>query len=267
VTLVEPENKSEGTLIVLDIASSMRANGQVVHRINQLLVNGLLSRDTATLAQILYKVANEWSPEIALTSEQEHARELLAQEWRDAAPATPEEIAEFYRISKHVATDLHAWHATSGRQEWTNIIVHLAKRIKAQIVVDIGCGAGYELLALKETGIPELYGVEPNDQLRQQLQIHVPCMPSIEHQRIPIEQADMLICLDVLEHVVGPEEFCGKIASWAKSGCYLAESTATFDHSTPLHLEANHGWMPDVCLGNAGWKLLNDGRVRVWQKS
>jgi SAM-dependent methyltransferase len=94
-------------------------------------------------------------------------RANLAAEWVDRSPATPDDIADFYVSSEALAPDLDAWHDTPERQSWTDMLVHVARESGANRVVDIGCGGGHDLAALREAspGL-ELYGVEPNDGLR-----------------------------------------------------------------------------------------------------
>ncbi len=207
------------------------------------------------------------SPEsVAKAIDQAHARQLLADEWHAQHPVTQKEVAEFYRTSSHMAADLHAWHATPARQQWTEIVVGIARQTNARIVVDIGAGAGYELRALKSAGLEFVGGIEPNDAMRSQLEADgFPMLAAID--QCNFTEVDMLVCLDVLEHVIDPESFLGFIAERCKQGCIFVESTATFDHGTPLHLEANHGWTPYACLAKYGWELISAAnRVRVWQR-
>jgi SAM-dependent methyltransferase len=196
------------------------------------------------------------------------ARAALAREWDRTRPQTAEEILAFYEQADGIADDLHAWHAMKSRQKWTTIVTHVAQQIGAKVVVDIGCGAGYELRALKALGIDTMLpiGVEPNKRLRAEL-VHDGYSVAASIDEIDVASVDMFVCLDVLEHVVDPESFLGSIASKAKPNTVLVESTATFDVSTPLHLKENRGWHPGHVLELHGWELLDArGRVRVWQR-
>lgn len=266
INLSKPSN---GTLIVISVESELEGS-RWKHRVNQLITNGHLARDIKTMAVLLSGISDSWTETTDIASpvfSQDAAREMLSKEWNLYSPKTPDEIASFYKTSKFIGNDLEAWHSTPERQRWTEIVVEVAQQTGTEIAVDIGCGAGHELIALHHAGIRELYGVEPNDKLRKQVQMHTPCVATIEEDQIPIEQADLLVCLDVLEHVVDPETFLGKIADWAKFDCVLVESTATFDHGTPLHLESNYGWHATNCLESRGWELIEaSNRVRIWQK-
>lgn len=196
------------------------------------------------------------------------ARAALAEEWLERNPETPADIDKFYRESRHLGRDLEAWHRTPSRQQWTKIVEHVALNIGAKRVIDIGCGRGDELLALTQSAglIVDVAGVEPNALLRDFVRSRgICCGPDVANA--PIEEADLLLCLDVLEHIPDPEAFLGQVAARARLGCVLIESTATFDCDTPLHLKANRGWHPGHCLEQHGWQLLDQSdRVRVWQR-
>ena len=199
----------------------------------------------------------------------DEARSALAAEWASSAPSTPEEIGEFYAKSTRLGGDLDAWHETADRQKWTEALVYVAQKVEARLAVDIGCGAGYDLKALRDAGIPQLIGVEPNEAMRQRLKdFHV--VPDVSQAMI--EDADLLICIEVLEHVPDPEAFLTSIAQRARiggerPGAVLVESTGTFDIGTPLHLTSNRGWHPGRVLEKHGFTLVDHSdRLRVWQR-
>jgi hypothetical protein len=203
---------------------------------------------------------------VALTPEE--ARSALAAEWASRAPVTEDDITEFYRESEHLAADLDAFHSDPTRQSWTRAIVYLAQTQGIRSVVDIGCGAGHDLRALADVFAmgADLFGVEPNDSLREQVAAAgFPTAPSVEYA--PIETADMLVCIDVLEHIPDPESWLTAIAQRAPIGCWLTEATATHDCGTPLHLKENRGWQPGRALEGAGWeRLQTQGRFNVWRR-
>jgi SAM-dependent methyltransferase len=151
------------------------------------------------------------------------------------------------------------------------MLVHVAGKSEARSVVDIGCGAGYDLQALR-AAYPDMHltGVEPNlrlcERLIDQSVIDV-LLCSVDDDPKYVESADLLVCLDVLEHVPDPETFLGDIAKRAKLGAYLFESTGNEDCSTPLHLTCNRGWHPGRVLERNGFVMVDlADRVRVWQR-
>lgn len=200
---------------------------------------------------------------------QADARAALAAEWASASPSTPEAVAAFYRTSTQLAADLAAWHETAARQQRTEWVVHVAQTTGAKSAVDIGCGAGQDLRALADAGLM-IHGVEPNLTLREALLSRLADTDGVlwdDVEHAPIETADLLICIDVLEHIPDPESFLGSIARRARLGAVLIEQTSTYDIGTPLHLRDNWGWQPGHCLEAAGWTMIDQREYfRVWQR-
>lgn len=200
----------------------------------------------------------------------DEVRSALAAEWASRAPGTPEDVLRFYRDCPGdlLADDLNVFHTSPERRRWTEVVQFIARNQQSQLIVDIGCGAGHDLKALRETLGPDVWlsGVEPNDELRARLMdAGFAVAPDVEGA--PIETADMLTCFDVLEHVADPEAFLSGIASRAKLGCYFIETTATTDCGTPLHLAENRGWHPGRALEATGWEKIDvEGRLRVWRR-
>lgn len=207
-------------------------------------------------------------------------RANLAAEWVDRSPRTGADIADFYVSSEALAPDLDAWHDTPERQSWTDMLVHVARESRATCAVDIGCGAGHDLAALRdaEAETPTfpglgLCGIEPNRALRDRIRAdwwaagHLPPDLFRDVESAPVESADLLVCVDVLEHLTDPEAFLTAIASRAPVGCLLFEATATHDATTPLHLAENRGWHPGRALESQGWRIVDEAqRVRVWKR-
>lgn len=197
------------------------------------------------------------------------AREALAVEWGARNPQTPDEILAFYRETPHMAADLEAWHQTPGRQSWTDMLVHVARESNSRNIIDIGCGRGHDLQALREA-LPAsiLTGVEPNAAMLDVATVAARLDGAFSvHDYAPLEGADLIVCCDVLEHVPDPETFLGDIARRARIGCLLFEATGNEDCSTPLHLPQNRAWHPGRVLERYGFELQDVAdRVRVWKR-
>lgn len=149
------------------------------------------------------------------------------------------------------------------------MLVHVARESASRVIVDIGCGAGHDMRALRAS-LPDarVIGVEPNERLRQVCRFDDGLIVHADVAIVHIESADMLICIDVLEHIPDPETFLAGIAQRGRVGCLLFETTATNDTSTPLHLPENWGWHPGRCLERHGWEVIDQtGRVRVWRRT
>jgi SAM-dependent methyltransferase len=199
------------------------------------------------------------------------ARAALAAEWRDVAPdvTDPASVLGFYRGATTLEEDLEQFHSDPLRRRWTELLCEVAETTKPRLVVDIGAGRGDDLAALhRAISNPLCYlrGVEPNERLRNRINDEL-CVCVADVEDADVEDADLLICIDVLEHVVDPEGWLGSIARRAKVGCILVETCATHDIGTPLHLRANRGWRPGRALELAGWeRTFEEGRFHVWQR-
>lgn len=193
------------------------------------------------------------------------ARTDLAAQWNSADPKTPDQVLRFYR-GANMADDLNSWHETMERQAWTSMLLHVARERHAERVVDIGCGAGHDLRALRASGVPNVSGVEPNLNFQRYLRAEgISVHASVD--QAPIHEADLIICVDVLEHIPEPESFLADALQYAKIGTILFEATATHGNGNPLHLKSNRGWQPGRWLEQHGWWLVDQtNRVHVWEK-
>lgn len=194
----------------------------------------------------------------------EAARSALADEWTRRSPSSPSEIVAFYRESECLGDDLEAWHSMPERQEWTQAIVAIAGANRVQTVLDVGAGGGHDLRALIAShGGIQAHAVEPNYALRHAL-------PVGAHETIetaPLDYFDMVVCIDVLEHVPDPEALLAEVIARVKMGGILVEASATHDQATPLHLPEFYGWEPTDSLRAAGFVAREQfGRLVVWQR-
>jgi hypothetical protein len=196
----------------------------------------------------------------------QEARDKLAEEWRAADPQTPDDIANFYRYSIHQARDLEAFHTDPQRQMWTNSLCQVAAQIECNVYVDVGSGLGHDLRAIKDTvHHVRACGVEPCYDLASRYSDDFEVYADAAFA--PIEEADLISCFDVLEHVPDPETWLAAIISRAKIGAWLLETCATFDRGTPLHLKSHVGWHPGRVLEQHGFVCTaTNGRLRMWRR-
>lgn len=195
----------------------------------------------------------------------EDTRQALADEWERRSPSSPSEIAAFYRDSECLRHDLDAWHSTTDRQEWTQALVAVAAGNKAARVLDVGAGVGHDIQAVKDA-LPfvEAVAVEPNDALRRELSGDIETFSDIT--QVP-GQFDLVVLIDVLEHVPDPETLINEVAERVKVGGLLVEATATHDQSTPLHLPHLADWEPIKSFQALGFRPVETvGRLAVWQR-
>lgn len=201
-------------------------------------------------------------------------------EWVKANPQTPEEIKAFYKDSKYYINELNEWHARDETRRYqTQLIVAAARACGAQRILDIGAGAGHDLEALREQSDEySLIAIEPNEVLANHLINNIRCDAVInsfedldetaKNFNLGPPQWDMIICVDVLEHVSDPEEEILKyVVKYLKMGGIFIEATATHDTATPLHLESLRGWSPARYLDRYGFSIVEEyDRFRIWQR-
>jgi SAM-dependent methyltransferase len=195
----------------------------------------------------------------------DETREALASEWAGRSPSTPEEIAQFYRESECLSRDLEAWHETPERQAWTQAIVAVAAANEVKTVLDVGAGTGHDIKAVI-AACPDVQAaaVEPNDAMRALLSSEMDVASELSKVAGIF---DLVICVDVLEHVAEPVALLNQIAERVKLGGLLVEATATHDQSTPLHLPQHAEWEATQPLQEMGFKPVEQvGRLVVWQR-
>lgn len=209
----------------------------------------------------------------------DQSERALEVEWYEQMPehaglAQPEDIERFYQTSKTLGPQLDAWHDTEARQSWTQMVVNVARRSgvdsMAETAIDIGCGTGHEVRALRDAGVRSVFGVEPND--KQRIDMLAGGLTEIYStiEDLPpftIEQADLIVCLDVLEHVPDPDAFLESWCKRARIGATLIERTMVWDTTTPLH--RNQGWHPGRMLDAWGWRKIEQERgtgIGIWKR-
>jgi SAM-dependent methyltransferase len=187
----------------------------------------------------------------------------------------PEAIARFYRETRTQYAQLDAFHEDANRQQWTRMIVDVARRSGldgglAKLAVDIGAGNGHDLRALRDAGV-DAVGVEPSDYQRERMRADgLNVLPRIEVvSPTVLRHADLFVCMDVLEHIDSPDEFLELWCSEARIGAFLVERTPVWDISSPLHLASNRGWHPGRTLEKWGWRALevdHQTGITVWHR-
>lgn len=192
------------------------------------------------------------APEIsAMTGRMAHMAEWTAQ-----APATAEDVSAFYRSSAHLGADLAELHSDPARAQWTAMFCDVAQDCDPRVVLDIGAGTGHDLRAIGAVVPAALrVAVEPNEHLAQKLQESGTAQQVFASLDMVRGQADLVLCVDVLEHVPDPDTFLASVIAKVPVGGILIEATATHNTWTATHLPENWGWMPASHLRKAGFRL------------
>lgn len=203
-------------------------------------------------------------------------RGLHMAEWTAAAPSTPEAIAAFYQKSDHLAGDLAELHALPHRAAWREMLAEVVRQYNPRAVLDVGAGGGHDLLAVKAAA-PAAWrvAVEPNDRLRAELERSCAAHLAVasweeltERVHAAVTPFDLVLCIDVLEHLPRPERFVARLIERVPAGGLLVEATATHNTWTATHLPENWGWLPAGQLRRAGFTLLRSrDYCNVWQRT
>ena len=207
--------------------------------------------------------------QIARATALPEARERLAAAWNAAAPSSPDEVAAFHSTAPEVTDEIEATHATPERQALTAQVVDIARQIGATKILDVGAGGGHDMRALEAAGVPDVFGVEPNLDLRIGLNLHHDgqrCDADVS--TAPIEDRDLILCVDVLPRVPDAGAWLASWASRMRLGAVLIETCPSDDVALPLTLKENHGWLPSPTLESLGFVMIHAAdRLRTWQRT
>ncbi|MBI4137102.1 methyltransferase domain-containing protein, partial [Candidatus Roizmanbacteria bacterium] len=155
--------------------------------------------------------------------------ELLAEEWRQKNPQTPEEIKKFYKETENYLYDLTNWHFKKRRQFDIELLERMEEiKIfgnKPRDILDFGCGIGQNAIMLARKG----YSVTIADLQSKTLDfaefrfeehklpydIWRTDTEEMPAEKLGIEQKyDVILLFDVLEHL--PKEELRNIANKLK---------------------------------------------------
>lgn len=217
-----------------------------------------------------------------------HRLEDVAAAWREADPQSPAEILDFYRRTDLYLWDLLTWNGSSDYAAHLRELDRLTELWPAPDhprALDYGCGVGTAALRLAERGYAVTLADVPGLTLayaRERLARHGHEVDVLEitedRPALPERAWDVLVCLDVLEHVAYPAELTRSLTKALVRGGGAAIS---FDNSDdpqfPQHLpQARTRFGGDrwarflLGLGMApveGFCHRRTGRVEEWARA
>lgn len=185
----------------------------------------------------------------------------LADQWRDANPQTPEEIAAFYQTTDLYIWELMQWHTSVARQSFWRTLAHLAEHYPAergfQRILDYGCGIGTDSLYLARLGYtvtcmdltgPAFRFAQHRFARRGMAAsfLDASALPGL-HDR----SFDTVICFDVFEHLPDPLATASDLVRVLAPGGVLAQTVLFADGGNhPCHLHSNFRR-----FGGLGWHI------------
>lgn len=173
--------------------------------------------------------------------------DMVADDWNQLNPQTPEEIESFYYKNKTYVFDLIGWHLWGPKKAQDKEFMNRIK--KPGKVLDYGCGAGFISLNLARKGHDVTLMDFDNPPFKfakfvaEKLELKCEFITVNEmEENIELQTGtfDYILCLDVLEHAPNPLKICQNINTLLhKNGKVLmtAPFGKTEDH--PMHLELN----------------------------
>jgi hypothetical protein len=199
----------------------------------------------------------------------------LARLWRALQPASPGEIAQFYRRADDYLYDLALFHGSGERRDYTTDLHRLARSYNCQSALDYGCGSGSDGLSLLEHGI-EVTFMDYEGPLTRYLEWRLERRHLARRLRFvgedAVPEADLVYSLDVFEHLPEPETMAEVLArKTRKLLVYNVLFRVDSDTICPMHLPDHDPVQTahaiEDRLGALGLTLLSDDPLlTVWTR-
>lgn len=172
----------------------------------------------------------------------EHGWQLNHAAWLAAKPLTGNARQDFYRQNDTYMWELAGWHHGEDRRHVTDAVARFAFDRGVSSVVDYGGGLGDDLLAVAAI-LPDADCVL--------MEVNALCRGFAEWRAkkyglanfratepVEIPPVDLMVCLDVLEHVEEPDELLTTILSASKHAVFNFSGNF-LEKDFPMHLPKN----------------------------
>ncbi|MBN1436335.1 MAG: class I SAM-dependent methyltransferase [Sedimentisphaerales bacterium] len=165
-------------------------------------------------------------------------------------------LADFYGSTDAFLYELVLWNMNRRKRRirrWVGR--HLARRVGQNLkILSIGDGLGFDSAFLAQAGHDVTYFELPGYSQRFAQKVFQRCAHQVniitDPKQIPQEAFDVVLCLDVLEHVPDVPEYVKQITSYLKPEGFLVVHAPFFmvHASTPTHLKANRRYSGSLKL-------------------
>lgn len=138
----------------------------------------------------------------------------LAAEWDAANPATPDEVAEFFRTSTSYLYNLTIWEASGNRPRYLDAALSNLRRLGIRTIADFGCGIGNDTIPLYQQGftVTGYDFTSPSTAfLRWRSNGAIPVVEPNQIEQAPAPDALWLI--DTLDHLEDVDDHLGTVLS------------------------------------------------------
>lgn len=193
----------------------------------------------------------------------------LADDWNAQQPNNPDEVTRFYKQTPHYLYNLVIWYDSGDRFNFIPYFEKLREQFGIQSVLDYGCGVGNDGLALLEAGFEVTFVdfVCPStDFLRWRLARRGFQDTFMDVETLPtLPPADMLIAIDVLEHMVDPLTVVEKLHPSTKIFAHKSQFGKTEGGRHPFHFDFDENQLNDR-LRAEGFRPLDwpESQLSIW---
>ncbi|MDO8621168.1 MAG: class I SAM-dependent methyltransferase [Candidatus Levybacteria bacterium] len=133
----------------------------------------------------------------------------------------PSKITEFYRESVCSYDEQIPYLIKAYMREFQRIEPFLPQNPK---ILEIGCGNGFFLEALKKRGIKDLFGVEPSPKMVSEAPSYLKkriTSDVFKQKQFPNNNFDAVLCFHTLDHVVNLNKFIKSVREILKPGGFI----------------------------------------------
>lgn len=195
------------------------------------------------------------------------AARINADFWNMLTPKTETEIANFYEIVPYYPFELAYWHMKRGQRRFRKQVV----KVSFGDVLDYGGGIGDLCIELANRGLKVAYGDVPGRSMDFAKWLFekrgVTPIEMIDLGKVKLsKQYDVIICIDVIEHVLSPEAVLEDIARHLRNKGRLiitALNCAGKTERNPMHFRMDFN--AEELLNSLG--ILETNRPWLWIKS
>jgi len=186
-------------------------------------------------------------------------KQLLAREWNEKKPETPEEVENFYRATKNYIYDLAQFNLSPGY--WWRI--YPVRQLAGKRVVDFGGGIGTLSLALAEANREVTYVELPSEHRRfaefrfKRHRANIQVADSLDG----LTNQDAIVAIDTLEHIYPSriEATARKMCEALRDGGVILEvSDFGYSDEHPMHYDTRSQW--EKIFKDLGCIKISEGR-------
>lgn len=171
---------------------------------------------------------------------------MLAEEWNNRNPQTPDDIINFYKETENYIFDLAAWHRKPGRIYQTVSAINICKQNRIRKVLDFGCGIGQDGILFANSGFDVTLSDLPGrtfDFAKWRVERRGLIIKLVNSNELK-EKYECILCFDVLEHVWEPKEIIKYLhGHLLDNGILLVTAHFYYSEIHPMHLRQNVKYM------------------------